>query len=156
MCSPSPSPRGIFSFRQNTWTASEAEAVSLGGHLATINNSAENNWVFDNFASFDNQHYLWIGLNDVDQIDTWTWTSGQPVTYTNWGINEPDNPGVEDWVEMSAPQFDGPGLWNNYVDSNNEFGVPIEGVVEIVPEPTSFGLFGLAAAGVLARRRRSA
>ena len=30
------------------------------------------------------------------------------------------------------------------------------GLMADVPEPTSFGLFGLAAAGVLARRRRSA
>ena len=34
----------------DTWTNSEAEAVSMCGHLATINDSAEEQWVFDTFS----------------------------------------------------------------------------------------------------------
>ena len=36
----------------NTWTASEAEAVTLGGHLATIRSAAENEWVYQTFAAY--------------------------------------------------------------------------------------------------------
>src|SRR2546428_7359019 len=35
-----------------TWTSSESEAVSLGGHLATINDPSEQNWVFTTFGSY--------------------------------------------------------------------------------------------------------
>ncbi len=31
---------------QNTWSYAEAEAVSLGGHLATIRNAEEDRWVY--------------------------------------------------------------------------------------------------------------
>ena len=36
----------------NTWTQSENEAIALGGHLVTINDDAENNWVYDTFGQF--------------------------------------------------------------------------------------------------------
>jgi hypothetical protein len=49
-----------------TWKDSEAEAVALGGHLATIRNQAEADWVFHTFGSYDGkQHLLWIGLSDT-------------------------------------------------------------------------------------------
>ena len=36
----------------NTWTQSENEAIALGGHLVTINDDAENDWVYDTFSQF--------------------------------------------------------------------------------------------------------
>ena len=33
----------------DTWSASEAEAQALGGNLATVNNAAENAWIFNTF-----------------------------------------------------------------------------------------------------------
>jgi Na+(H+)/acetate symporter ActP len=48
---------------QNTWTASEAEAIRLGGHLATIDDTVENHWIYTNFSNFGGQPpALWIGL----------------------------------------------------------------------------------------------
>jgi len=34
------------------WNAAETIAVSLGGHLATINDTNENTWIFNNIASY--------------------------------------------------------------------------------------------------------
>src|SRR5947199_6746261 len=54
------------------WTTSEAEAISLGGHLATIRSQAENDWVFNTFtplADVAAGRFLWIGLTDTDAPD---------------------------------------------------------------------------------------
>jgi hypothetical protein len=73
----------------STWTKSEAEAISLGGHLATIRNAAEDRWIFSSFGSFSSA--LWIGLADRDKTRRYTWASGEPVTYANWSAGQPDN-----------------------------------------------------------------
>ena len=36
---------------QDTWTASETQAEVMGGHLATINDAAEQSWVFATFGN---------------------------------------------------------------------------------------------------------
>ena len=43
-------------------------ANGLDGFLTTINDAAENQWVFDTFADFENQsRHLWIGLSDSQE-----------------------------------------------------------------------------------------
>ena len=73
----------------STWTKAEAEAITLGGHLATIRNAAEDRWVSATLGSFSRA--LWIGLNDRNKIRQYTWSSGEPVTYVNWSGGQPDN-----------------------------------------------------------------
>lgn len=143
-----------FLLEQDTWTNSEAEAVALGGHLATINDAAENQWVFDTFASFDGvDRNLWIGLNDVDVEGTFVWTSGEILGYTNWGQNQPDgNAPDADFVLIidPSPTFTiNPGEWNDATPSSTAWGV-----VEVVPEPTSVGFLAAGGFITLMRRRR--
>jgi hypothetical protein len=50
---------------QSTWSASEADAQALGGHLVTINDQAEQQWVFSTFGSYGGtDKSLWIGLRE--------------------------------------------------------------------------------------------
>src|ERR1041385_4354014 len=68
-----------------TWTASEAEAVSLGGHLATIRNRGEQDWVFQTFGRYDGRaRLLWIDFNDKAIEGRFVWTSGEAVSFTFW------------------------------------------------------------------------
>lgn len=121
---------------QNTWTASEAEARTLGGHLVTINDAAENQWVFTTFSSFgDTNRNLWIGLTDTQQSGQFVWASGEAVTYQNWSPTEPNFIGQEHYVSMYPSGLPGgrvAGAWNNYYDASElaSFG-PLHGVVEI-------------------------
>jgi hypothetical protein len=103
-----------------TWADAEEYAVSLGGHLVTINDAAENDWLI---ATFGTQY--WMGMNDIAVEGTWVWASGEPVTYTNWHVGEPNDIGGEDGGVVSGPFF---GQWNDEaVDGAQAF------VVEVVP-----------------------
>src|SRR5882724_10250929 len=52
-----------------TWEASEAQAIAMGGHLATVRNQAEQDWIYDIFANYGGTvHLLWIGLNDAASV----------------------------------------------------------------------------------------
>ncbi len=97
-----------------TWAAAEAEAITLGGHLATIRSEAENTWAAATFRRL--RGALWIGLNDAAEEGTFVWTSGEPVTYTNWGWGEPNGGTAENHVVLfayspNAHWNDIDGLW---------------------------------------------
>ena len=52
---------------EGSWSESALVARALDGFLTTIDDAAENQWVFDTFASFDGQsRHLWIGLSDTE------------------------------------------------------------------------------------------
>jgi hypothetical protein len=70
------------------WAPAEEQAVAWGGHLVTINDVEEEQWLK---ATFGRGIFYWIGFNDRAEEGTWVWTSGEPVTYTNWAGGEPSN-----------------------------------------------------------------
>ena len=116
------------------WTAAEAECASRGGHLAAINSPAENDFVFDTFTEIIGYDAgLWIGLSDATAEGAFVWLNGEPVTYTNWGVTEPnDNGSGEDYAHMfwkNEPR--GNGSWNDAPGGEQDFGIPIYGVCEV-------------------------
>ena len=145
------------------WTTAETEAITLGGHLVTVNDAAENSFVLSTFSNFGGiNRALWTGLNDAAVEGTFVWASGETALYRNWEPGQPDNGDVfyptEDYVLMwPSPGPRSPGQWNDYINANTFPDMPmsIYGVVE-VPEPMSIGLFavGLGTAGARALRRR--
>jgi hypothetical protein len=150
---------------QTIWTVAEADAISIGGHLTTINDATENWWVFNNFSSYGGiNRNLWVGLTDTQQSGQFTWVSGEPTTYLNWASPEPNYIGDEHYVYMYCGGLPYPreaGSWNNYTDDSNLGGGwgggslgPVCGVVEIVPEPTSLGLAVLGLVTSLCMRHR--
>jgi hypothetical protein len=164
----------------SSWSSAEAEAVALGGHLVTISSQAENDFVFNRFtASGTLDRNLWIGLSDAAQEGSFTWVSGEPVTFTYWISTEPNNsfnfdgvyPGQdEDYVHiLSYPLFSSltnyavhpAGQWNDFADLGDFRGSLSFGVVEVdgvadVPLPGTVALLGLGLAGIGAARRKQA
>lgn len=98
-----------------TWTASEALAVSLGGHLVSINNSAEQTFVHSTFGSLGGvDRRIWIGFNDAATEGVFAWSDGSPAKFTNWNPGEPNNSGgVEDYAELLGSN----GRWNDLNDA---------------------------------------
>ncbi len=121
----------------NNWTACEAEARGLGGHLVTINDAAENQWVLNTFfpliVNSGPDALLWIGLNDAANEGQFVWASGEPVTFTNWYPGEPNNLGGEDYAAIRNPSQAPPtGSWND-TDGLNRAIAQTFGVVELPP-----------------------
>jgi Lectin C-type domain/PEP-CTERM motif len=135
--------------------------MGLGGHLATINDDAEQNFVFSTFGSYGGvNRSLWIGLNDAAQEGNFVWVSGETPSYTHWLPGQPGNNGDEDYVHMlrtgNAFQVT-PGDWNDLASPNSPFYSafsPIEGVVETVPEPSALVMLGSGIIGAIVIRRR--
>lgn len=119
-----------------TWKVSEAEAVRLGGHLATIRNQAEEDWVLNTFGSYGGQqHLLWIGLSDTTKKFHFSWSNGESASYTRWAPGEPNNVGTgEDFVAIYYPNHTQGNKWNDWNDRvADPIGLPMNGVVEIIP-----------------------
>ena len=115
-----------------TWTNAEAYAQSVGGHLTTIDDAAENEWVRTTFSSS-----LWIGFTDQATEGTFLWSSGQAAGYTNWALGQPNN--YDDWYggsDANCALFQTDGTWN---DLRGERAV--QGLIELdSPPATSFDL----------------
>ena len=151
---------------QGNWTDSQAEAVSLGGNLATINDSAEQAWIYNEFTNSGSiDRHLWIGLYDTDATNNSTdrntrrgefqWISGEPVTYTGWGGLEPNNLFGEDFgIIRQSPDI----FWTDWGPTSVDYE-PIVGIIEtnVIPAPGAFllGAVGLAFSSWKLRRRRT-
>jgi hypothetical protein len=98
----------------SSWNAANLAANSssvLGrpGRLVTIASAAENTFVMSLRTSMKlGDMRAWIGLRDLDGSNTWDWVTGEPFTYSNWGVGEPNFFSFEHWTEFFAS-----GLWNN-------------------------------------------
>ena len=146
--------RTYYLLSTSNWTDAQAKAVTLGGYLTTINNAAENTFLYNKWSGGGgNNRGLWIGLNDAAVEGNFVWVNGEPVLYTNWDPGEPNNAGGEDYAYIRPFAA---GRWNDVSDNSGYDGDKF-GVVEVntIPEPVSCLVFGgLLAAGGLAARRR--
>jgi uncharacterized repeat protein (TIGR01451 family) len=135
-----------------TWTQAEAEAVAAGGHLVTVNDSAEQAFLENTFLVGNNANRpLWIGFTDRETEGNYKWVSGEPVTYTNWNTSQPNNSGGNEnyatinWHFSRGDEPLAKGKWNDTPDAGtsgfpgNTDG-PYFGIIEIgapvTPTPT--------------------
>jgi hypothetical protein len=140
-----------------TWPNARTGALGLShlgapGFLATVTSAAEDAFLAT-LAPIG-----WLGGTDQAVEGTWRWADGPeanqifwvggpggsapPGTYTNWGLGQPDNGGIQNFL------LRGPGGWDDF---NGTQGYYVEFVV---PEPATLLLFGTTAAGLgLARWR---
>lgn len=74
-----------------------AAAAATGGHLVSIGSACENA-----FVSGIAGGWAWIGFTDQDSEGNFVWVNGEPVTYTNWCGDEPNNCCIgEHWTTIN-------------------------------------------------------
>jgi len=120
------------------WRDAEQKAILLGGHLASINDAAENEWVYSTFSNFAGiDRTLAIGLTDTALENHFQWSTGEPVTFTAWGAGEPNNlevgPEGQDYAFFFQPTTTLRGTWDDagpIFEANFYLGKPA-GVVEV-------------------------
>jgi len=106
------------------WVEAEAEAVALGGHLVTINNLAENEWLVSTFGSIVSNR-KWIGLRRVAPgTNGFAWTSGDPSTYRRWAFQYP--------LSSTDYAFVRPGFGNDFWYSGDGVSTSTTSFVGIV------------------------
>ncbi|MFZ4523968.1 MAG: FG-GAP-like repeat-containing protein [Chlorobium sp.] len=114
-----------------SWHQAEAEAIAHGGHLVTINDAEENQWLASVFGTSS----IWTGFNDIQQEGQWVWADGSDVTYTHWGAGEPNNQEGEDFGSISA---NGAGMWSDQPAYSQLYGIIEYPSLIIVPTLTAF------------------
>jgi hypothetical protein len=140
-----------------TWEQAEAEAVVAGGHLATINDEAENAWlatfIKDTYGRNGQWNLAWIGLYRDNATSTdwqdFKWVSGEPVTYFG------PSPWINDtgkYAYLHGANHYVAGSWNWDPVQELNYDYQPRGIIE-VPEPMTLCLLSLGGLAVLRRRR---
>lgn len=105
------------------WNEARDVADKLGGHLVTISNQEEENFVIpENVEDFKNN--FWIGLTDRENEGNFEWITNEEINYTNWCSGEPNDLGTEDAVILRLDAE----CWNDgdIINDNRGFAIEIE------------------------------
>lgn len=146
-----------------SWVQAQAQAVALGGYLATPSTQEENDWLYTHVA-YDPS--LWVfgesfvdgpwlgGIQEPNNLpaEGWSWVSGEPWNFTNWAPGQPDDyhGDTQDALHLWGGPQPGGAPTNMWDDVGRTRTMPSY-IVEWVPEPTA--LLMLAALGAGLRRR---
>ena len=134
-----------------TWSEAEANALKLGGHLITINDSDEWKWFRNEYKpekyaypeSYnyfpDGEVQLWVGLNDAEQENSHNWISEEAVSLKLNELNftqgldkdyKKNKFGVWQWEQQRITYYDNNiNQWKK--DGWPESAYNIRGVAEI-------------------------
>ena len=88
-----------------SWDAAKLSCEAMSSHLLIVNSDSEQLAVA---GAIKRTSTMWIGLHrDDSNKNQWIWVDGQKVTYSNWGVGEPNNINEECVVMNTSPS----GKW---------------------------------------------
>lgn len=138
---------GDFNWLDAKGFAEGSTYLGVQGHLATLTSLTESDWVWNNLG---NPFRYLLGASDLQVKGTWQWVTGEPWSFTNWNIGEPNN--GNGFYDEDVLSFWDNSKWNDLPATNNiiidnpnyqyVFGYIAE-YDTVVPEPSTFLLFPL-------------
>lgn len=116
--------RMVLFSKEKTWAEAKRHCERIGMRLLTTATKPETDQVktYLNSRVWDRADIqfwnLWLGANDIDQNNVWVWkTTGQNMTYTAWGKDEPNGGEKENCLELHYVAYE-ETKWN---DANCDF-----------------------------------
>ncbi|BAY23130.1 hypothetical protein NIES2100_28940 [Calothrix sp. NIES-2100] len=95
-----------------TWGVAQAEALTFGGNLVTINDAKEQTFLAGLFANKN----PWIGLSDAAKEGTYTWV-GEQSAYQNWAPGFPITDVNRDFIYLGSTG------WSHAPQTSNSQGI---------------------------------
>lgn len=130
----------------STWHSARGWCMTNSGDLASILNVEENNFITSQVNATGYQGPFWTGLNLL-QGETWSWTDGLFVNYTNWEATFPvDN----EQIPWKCGYSQLTGLWKNaHCDSLRGYVCkrPVDVVTTVKTDPPTAPVLGYCPAG---------
>jgi hypothetical protein len=107
---------------QDSWAECEAQAEKLGGTLAVMRNTNEQEWIQSTFGNYGGSlRQFWIGYHRQWQGGPFAWVTDEKINYVNWAPNEPNNQGGNETGVEVWP--DNHGYWNDTVATLPRYGL---------------------------------
>jgi len=99
----------LYENETKTWEAARRHCIDLKADLVNIQSGEENDFI----SNFYSGAVYWIGLRrNETNSDSFVWTDGTAMTYSNWQSGQPDNWGTEE-EECVVTGYLGPSFWND-------------------------------------------
>jgi hypothetical protein len=123
-----------------SWSQANAAAAATGGHLVTITSATEQSFVEQLLVNANAPAgSYWIGLAKTGGVSPgptsaadYGWTTGEPQTYQNWLVGQPDNNGNNEsvagilWSRPGDSTVSRRGFWNDLPENYQSSASPSE------------------------------
>ncbi len=104
-----------------SWVEAKTFCEQNGGHLVTISDQAENDFVW-NLIQNSSRVGCWTG-GRTSNHSSWSWITGESFGYSNWASDEPNNSyGIEFYTQMWRSS----GKWNDAMMVDTEICLVLE------------------------------
>ncbi|XP_071801137.1 snaclec macrovipecetin subunit beta-like [Asterias amurensis] len=106
---PPPGETKWFTFDQGEEFCNGFQNKQVKGHLVSILDQEEQDFVIRLMSKIRPEEHFWIGLTDAAVEGVFNWTDGSVLEYTNWADKQPDEGWPEeDYVVMAIDE-----KWND-------------------------------------------
>ena len=137
------------------WSQAKAECEAQDGHLVTITDSAEQEFVFSLADREGQMYHYWLGATDEAHEGDWRWVTGEAWSYNNWCTGQPNNTAYvdkehgQDYLEMQMTHGDQEtetyseyGTWTDICDSGIAYNTITGENFEEYPDYNSTKYYG--------------